>query len=51
MLLPLMGIDDVNGLIAALKSLFNEWKQHAIFFVFVREERANMANSAKLRAC
>jgi len=50
MLFTLLGIDDLNGLVAALQSLFNEWKQHAIFFFVVREERTNMANRAKLSA-
>lgn len=35
-LVPLAGIYDMNRLVAALKSLFNEWEQHAVLFVFVR---------------
>jgi hypothetical protein len=51
MLIPLLGIDDMNGLLPALKSLLNEWEQRAIFFIVIREQRTNMANRAKLGAC
>jgi hypothetical protein len=50
MFIPLLGIHDMNGLVPALKSLLNEWKQHAIFFVVIREQRTDMANCAKLGA-
>jgi hypothetical protein len=50
MFVSLLGIDNLNGLVAVLESLFDEWKQHAVFFVVICEESTNMANCAKLGA-
>jgi hypothetical protein len=49
MLVPLMWIDDMYGLIAALKPLLDKREQHSIFLVVIREERTDMASRAKLR--
>jgi hypothetical protein len=46
----LIRINDVNRLVATLKSLFNERKQHAVLFLVVIEKRADMAYVAELAA-
>ena len=46
MLLLLMGIDDLNGLIAALQAISDERKQHAILFIVAGEKCADMTDVA-----
>src|SRR5580700_4927846 len=50
MLRAKLGIDDVERLLAPLETLFDERKQHPVFFVGAMEERADMTLRAKLRA-
>src|SRR5882762_4199686 len=50
MVTALIRIDDVNRLVATLKPLLDERKQHAILLVLAVEECADMACFAKLRA-
>jgi hypothetical protein len=42
MVITLLGIDDVEGLLAALEALLNEGKQHAVLFLRGVKEGANM---------
>ncbi len=50
MSVTLIRIDDMNRLIAALESVLNEWKQHAILFVVAVEECTDVTRFGKLRA-
>src|SRR5438132_8781069 len=50
MVTALLRIDDVNRLVATLKPLLDERKQHAILLVLAVEECADMACFAELRA-
>ena len=40
----------VNGLIAALKPVLYEWKQHTVFFVVAVEKRTDVTYVAQLGA-
>src|SRR5580704_573670 len=45
-----LGIDDVERLLAPLEPVFDEWKQHAVFFVGVMKEGADVTLCVKHRA-
>ena len=47
--LPQLGIDDMEGPVAALEPLLDEWKQNPILFVRVVKEGTDMTLCAKLR--
>jgi hypothetical protein len=50
MIVVLSWIYHVDGLIATLKPVLNEWKQHAVLFVVAVEKRTDMAYVAELGA-
>src|ERR1700674_3469134 len=48
MIMMLRGIYDVNRLIATLKPVLYEWKQHAVLFVVAVEKRTDVTYVAQL---
>ncbi len=36
------GIDDVESLLAALEAIFDEWKEHSVFFIGIMKKRADV---------
>jgi hypothetical protein len=48
MIVTLPGIYYVNGLLAALKPVLYEWKQHAVLFVVAVEKRTDVTYLAQL---
>src|SRR6266436_6111570 len=51
MLVSQLGIDDVERLLAPLEAVFDEWKQHPVFFVGVMKKGADVTLRVKHRAC
>src|SRR6266404_6930482 len=51
MLVSQLGIDDVERLLAPLETVFDEWKQHPVFFVGVMEKGTDVTLRVKHRAC
>jgi hypothetical protein len=49
MILTLFGVNYVDGLVATLESVLNEWEQNAVFFFVAVEERTNMTHLCELR--
>src|SRR3984885_8011860 len=45
-----LGIDDVERLLAPLEPVFDEWKQHAVFFVGVMKKGTDVTLCVKHRA-
>src|SRR5471032_2905503 len=48
MIVMLRWIHNVDGLIATLKPVLYEWKQHAVLFVFAVEKRTDVTDVAQM---